>query len=110
MKNIVSTLTTAASTVALLRLFRPHRTSMAVTVLGYAGTFLAGVAVGTVAGLMLAPKSGRELRADLKSGAKSVGSELKTTATTIGTAARRVVSAAEAGHEPINESEVGAPH
>ncbi|OGQ18284.1 MAG: hypothetical protein A2138_27660 [Deltaproteobacteria bacterium RBG_16_71_12] len=110
MKNIISTLTTAASTAALLRLFRPRRSNLAATVLGYAGTFVAGVAVGAVAGLLLAPKSGRELRADLRSGAKRVGSDLRTTATTIGTAAKRVVSAAEAAQEHVSDAEVGAPH
>ena len=34
MKNIISTLTTAASTAALLRLFRPRRSNLAATVLG----------------------------------------------------------------------------
>lgn len=109
MEKIMSTLSAAASTAALLRLFRPRRASLAATVLGYSGVFAAGIAVGAVAGLMLAPKSGRELRADLKSGARSVGGELRTTASTIRSAARRVVATNEAPVAPEGD-QVGAPH
>lgn len=110
MHRIMSTLSAAASTAALLRLFRPHRSNIAATVLAYSGTFVAGVAVGAVAGLLLAPKSGRELRADLRSGAKSVGGELRSTASTLSAAAKRVVSAQEAAADSAEHAGVGAPH
>ena len=110
MQRIMSTLSTAASTAALLRLFRPRHSNTAATLLAYSGTFIAGVAVGAVAGLLLAPKSGRELRADLRNGAKSVGGELRSTASTLSAAAKRVVSAPEAANESAEHAGVGAPH
>jgi uncharacterized membrane protein YebE (DUF533 family) len=109
MEKILSTLSAAASTAALLRLFRPKRSSLVATALGYGGVFVAGVAVGAVAGLLLAPKSGRELRDNLRSGAKSVGGELRHTAGILRTAASRVVSASEPA-ATAGADQVGAPH
>ncbi len=95
MNRVISTLATAASTVAIGRLLRPRRSSIAVTVLGYSATFLAGVAVGAVAGFMFAPKSGRDLRADIKTGAHDVGEGIRSTASAVSHAAQRAASAAQ---------------
>lgn len=108
LEKIFATLSTAASAADLLHRFRPRRHSLAATVLGYGGVFVAGVAVGAAAGLLLAPKSGRELRADLRSGARSVGSDLRTTASNVRGAARRVVTPSEVAEPAGNEA--GAPH
>ena len=94
MKNILSTLSTAVSTASLLGLLRP-RSSIAGAVVSHAASFLAGVTIGAAAGLLLAPKSGRELRADLRAGVRDVSGELRATATALRDAGKRVVTTSE---------------
>ena len=119
-KKIMSALSTASSAASsaaeLLRLFRP-RSSAAVSIISHTATFLAGIAVGTAAGLMLAPKSGRELRADLRAGVRDIGNELRTTASAVKETARRAVSeseveVADANTEPNGDTSepMIAPH
>lgn len=41
--------------------------------LAFAGVAVAGVAVGAIAALLLTPRTGRQLRADIRTGAKELG-------------------------------------
>lgn len=55
----------------------------------YAGFIVAGVVVGAGVALLLAPKSGRQLRGDLRSGAKELGNHVAASASSAVETAKR---------------------
>ncbi|OPA81085.1 gas vesicle protein [Paenibacillus selenitireducens] len=56
---------------------------------------LVGAAVGSVTALLLAPKSGRELRQDIKEGAQQVGEKTQTAIKQVGETTSNLVDAAK---------------
>jgi len=61
-------------------------------VLTYAGFVAAGLVIGGAAALLLAPKSGRETRADIKSGAKELSDRVGATAVSAIEVAKRTAN------------------
>lgn len=75
--NVLSNLSSAALLDLLGLQSKPRAIDRAVT---YAGLVAAGVVVGAAAALLLAPKSGRQTRADLRQGAHELGERVSSTA------------------------------
>jgi len=63
--------------------------------LAFAGVAVAGVAVGAIAALLLTPRTGRQLRADLRSGAKELGDSAAFKASQAMDSARHAVDSIE---------------
>ena len=86
--NMISQL---SSTSALLDLFGLQaKPSTGRQMLTWAGLITAGVVVGAGAALLLTPKTGRQLRGDIKDGAKELGEQVASTASSALGSARRV--------------------
>lgn len=71
---MIETIAKSAAVGSVLAFVRKHRPGAKAdtSYLASLGLVALGVVVGTAAGLMLAPKSGHELRADMKSKAKQL--------------------------------------
>jgi gas vesicle protein len=61
-------------------------------VMTYFGFAFAGAIIGATAALMLAPKSGRQLRQDIRGGAKELGEKVSHGASAIADTAKRQVN------------------
>lgn len=68
------------------------KSSAASRALTYGALLLAGAAVGAAAALLLAPKSGRALRSDLREGATELGGQVNHAATHALQAAKSMVA------------------
>ena len=64
----------------------------------YAGFIAAGVVVGAGVALLLAPKSGRQLRGDLRSGAKELGNQVSASASSAVETAKRAAKDMRSDH------------
>jgi hypothetical protein len=81
------------SSAALLEMLGlQSKPSPANRVLTYTGFVVAGAVVGAAAALLLTPKSGRQLRSDMQSGAKELSHQVSHTAGAVVDAAKRQVS------------------
>ena len=75
-------------------------------------TFILGVSVGAVAALLLAPKAGEELRADIATGVSDGVNQVRSTAKDLNRRAQKIVAlaqdhvqdAVEAGQEAYSQA------
>jgi hypothetical protein len=75
--NVLSNLSSAALLDLLGLQSKPSTSSRVLT---YAGFAAAGLVVGAAAALLLTPKNGRELRSDLRLGARDLTNQVSATA------------------------------
>lgn len=75
--NVLSNLSSAALLDLLGLQSKPRAGERALTIAGFVA---AGVVVGAAAALLLAPKSGRQTRTDLRQGAHELGERVSSTA------------------------------
>jgi uncharacterized membrane protein YebE (DUF533 family) len=77
MTRFLTGITSIFSTAALLDyLGLESKRTMQARAMTYTGLLISGAAIGAVAALMLAPKPGRELRADMGNRARQLGSRV----------------------------------
>ena len=87
--NVLSNLSSAALLDLLGLQSKPSASNRALT---YAGFAAAGLVVGAAAALLLTPKSGRELRSDLRLGAKDLTNQVSASASSAIDSAKRKAS------------------
>lgn len=99
--NVLSNLSSAALLDLLGLQTKPSATNRALT---YAGFAAAGLVVGAAAALLLTPKSGRELRSDLRIGAKDLTNQVSASASSAIESAKRKASEIKNGAAAVADA------